>query len=208
MVSKKVKVNQYKRSLPNKGKLGKRVNVRPYKRAKRPEGKRKIISKKPVKLYQIRDEFGQVKGFSSKPPKKKNFGSLMLPGFSSFESENDDYIEIPKTKKKKNYGSFTALGRVSPIADKVESNRTEERKRLARLVNNIGRQIDKTVDGRLRDHMESERSRLVAKLTSKKPIEFDKRTIQLESKFERPKRLFTFGKREADIIKRKVITNG
>jgi len=54
----KIKVKSHKRG-------GKKVKG--YLRNKRPKGKRKMISRKPVKLYPIRDEYGRVLGFSKNP---------------------------------------------------------------------------------------------------------------------------------------------
>lgn len=39
---------------------------RAHRRKKRGKGKKRIVGKKPVKLYPIRDEFGQLMGFKRK----------------------------------------------------------------------------------------------------------------------------------------------
>jgi hypothetical protein len=40
--------------------------VKGYSRPDRGIGKRRIIAKKPVSLYPVRDEYGQLKGFARK----------------------------------------------------------------------------------------------------------------------------------------------
>lgn len=52
---------------PHRWKRGKNKRHPGYYRKKRPKGKKKIISKKPVKLYPIRDEYGRILGYSNKP---------------------------------------------------------------------------------------------------------------------------------------------
>ena len=111
---KKVKVSGYKRTLPNKPRLGKRGKVGRFERKKRKKGKKKIVEKTPVKLYPIRDEFGQFVGYSNHPPRKakpksygslplafpKNFGSsqLELQGFKFWHKFKDD--ETAKERNK------------------------------------------------------------------------------------------------------------
>lgn len=56
---KKIKVKQYTRYEKRK-----RIRVPQHKRKKRPRGKQKIVSKKPMKeMYSVRDEYGQFKGY-------------------------------------------------------------------------------------------------------------------------------------------------
>lgn len=62
----RVRVGTYTRRLH-----GKRFRVHSYSRKKRPIGKKRIISKTPVKLYAIQDEFGQKMGWSTKPGKRR-----------------------------------------------------------------------------------------------------------------------------------------
>ena len=54
-------VPKHKRRVKGKWKL-----VRGYTRVNRGLGKKRIIAKTPTKLYLIRDEYGQLKGYSGK----------------------------------------------------------------------------------------------------------------------------------------------
>lgn len=56
---------------PHKWKKGKKGTHPGYWRKKRPKGKRKIISPKPVRLYSVMDEYGRKMGWSKKPPAKR-----------------------------------------------------------------------------------------------------------------------------------------
>ena len=58
------KIPKYKRRIN-----GKKTSVKAHSRKDRPKGKKRIISKKPVRLYLIQDEFGQILGYSNKPGK-------------------------------------------------------------------------------------------------------------------------------------------
>jgi len=60
-MAKTIKISGYTK----KG-YGRRIKVRQYHRRNRPKGKRRIISKKPVRLYPIRDEYGMIHGYSTK----------------------------------------------------------------------------------------------------------------------------------------------
>jgi len=48
-----------------------KTKVKAYIRKKRGKGKKRIVGIKPIKFYPIRDEYGQLHGFSREPGKKK-----------------------------------------------------------------------------------------------------------------------------------------
>ncbi len=51
---------------------GRRKFIKRHKRTRRSGlSKRRTISSKPVRLFQVRDDFGQIRGFSSRPPKRR-----------------------------------------------------------------------------------------------------------------------------------------
>ena len=139
MAHKKIPVKKHKRGLPNKPQLGKRVPVEGFKREPRPKGKKKIISKKPIKLFPVKDEFGRFLGFSNKPPKPKpkNFGFSPLDNFGI-----------------KHFG-FTQLG--PPRSPEL----LKARRSLAVKFNSLDNNINRTIEGGKRSQLEKERENLV-----------------------------------------------
>ena len=53
---------------PHRWRHGKSGRHPGYWRFKRPKGKKRIVGKKIPNLYPVRDEYGQWRGFTSKPP--------------------------------------------------------------------------------------------------------------------------------------------